>query len=269
VGVTPAPGSVQIFADPGVLAEAAAQLAVRVLQAAVAAHGDGIWVLAGGSTPLAAYRLLAAEPLAGSVPWERVRVVMGDERAVPVTDPDSNWGQAAGALLDRVPIPDAGRIRPRVELGLDAAAEDYERRLHALPTGSSGWPRLNLVWLGAGEDGHTLSLFPGRPEADVTDRLVVAVRGAPKPPPERLGLTPAALRGAGCCAVLAAGAGKADALARALGGDDSLALARAAREVAAAGGTLTWLLDEAAASRLPASVEVSRPAVPGSRPAPR
>ena len=238
--------SLEVADSPAELAELAARSAARTIGAAVDSHGDATWVLAGGGTPLAAYELLATR-LKDTVPWARLRVLMGDERLVPVDHPESNWGQATRALLGRVPIPPEGLLRPPVELpGPDAAAA-YERALRALPATRAGWPRLDVVWLGMGEDGHCLSLFPGRPEVELTDRLVVDVHDTPKPPPDRLSLTLPALRGGGCCAILAAGAGKAEMVARALAGDESLPVTRAAREITQAGGTLTWLLDRAAA----------------------
>jgi 6-phosphogluconolactonase len=243
--VSDAAATVQVADDPAALAELAARSAARALGAAVDAHGDATWVLAGGGTPLAAYRLLATR-LKDAVPWARLRVLMGDERLVPIDHPDSNWGQTVAALLEHVPIPPEHLLRPPVELPGPEAAAAYERTLRALPATRAGWPRLDLVWIGMGEDGHCLSLFPDRPEVDVTDRLVVDVHDTPKPPPDRLSLTLPALRGAGCAAILAAGAGKAEPVARALAGDQSLPVTRAASEVTQAGGTLTWLLDRAA-----------------------
>jgi 6-phosphogluconolactonase len=247
-----APGAplerVQVEDGPAELAEAAARLAVADLAAAVAAHGTATWVLAGGGTPTAAYRRLAAPDLRAEVAWDRVRVAMGDERCVPVEDPDSNWGQAAAALLDHVPVPGHQRLRPRGELPGEAAADAYQAALAALPAAAAGTPRLELVWLGVGEDGHTLSLFPGRPEVETGDRLVVAVHDAPKPPPERLSLTLAALAGTERLVVLAAGAAKAGPVARARAGDDRLPLTRAVAAVRAAGGSVSWLLDQAAAA---------------------
>ena len=237
----------QVLDGAAELAEAAARLAGADLEAAVAAHGTATWVLAGGGTPTAAYRRLAAPDLRARVAWDRVRVAMGDERCVPVDHPDSNWGQAA-ALLDHVPVPDHQRLRPRGELPPEAAADDYQAALAGLPAAVPGTPRLELVWLGVGEDGHCLSLFPGRPEVEVTDRLVVAVHDAPKPPPERISLTLAALAGTERLVVLAAGAAKAGSVARARAGDDRLPLARAVAAVRAAGGSVTWLLDRAAAA---------------------
>jgi 6-phosphogluconolactonase len=99
-----------------------------------------------------------------------------------------------------------------------------------------------------GEDGHCLSLFPGRPEAEVADRLVVPVRHSPKPPRDRISLTLAALAGTERLLVLAAGAAKAEPVARARAGDDRLPLTRAVETVRAAGGSVGWLLDRAAAA---------------------
>ena len=108
-------------------------------------------------------------------------------------------------------------------------------------------PRLDLVWLGVGPDGHCLSLFPGFPELEVVDRAVVGVHGAPKPPPDRISLTLAALTGANRLVVLVSGAEKADAVAKARAGDASLPITRAVATVQDAGGSVTWLLDRAAA----------------------
>lgn len=237
---------VQVVEGPGELAEAAARAAMADLEAAVEAHGTATWVLTGGSTPAAAYRRLAAHDLRAGVEWDRVRVAMGDERCVPPDHPDSNWGQAAAALLDHVPVPAHHLLRPQGELGAEPAADAYQATLAALPAAPGGAPRLEVVWLGVGEDGHCLSLFPGRPEVEVGDRLVVPVHDSPKPPPDRVSLTLAALAGTERLLVLAAGAGKAGAVARARAGDDRLPVTRAVAAVRTAGGSVTWLLDRAA-----------------------
>jgi 6-phosphogluconolactonase len=254
------------------LAEAAARRALADIEAAIDAHDSCTWVLTGGTTPLAAYRRLARHDLRSAVEWGRVRVAMGDERCVPLDDPESNWGQAAAALLDHVPLGEDQRLPIRGDLDAEAAAADYETVLRRLPLApgparegpaasegpavaprgapsppSPPAPRLEVVWLGVGPDGHCLSLFPGRPEAEVRDRLVVPVHGAPKPPPDRVSLTLAALSGVERLLVLAAGAEKAAAVARARAGDRELPITLAVAAVQAAGGTVTWLLDRAAA----------------------
>jgi 6-phosphogluconolactonase len=244
---------VEVAADAGELAEAAARAALADLEAAIDAHESCTWVLTGGGTPQDAYRRLAQHDLRDAIEWGRLRVAIGDERCVPPHDPESNWGQAAEALLDHVPLGDGQRLRMRGELGAEQAAKDYEAVLDRLPRrkGSAAGPevpRLDLVWIGVGPDGHCLSLFPGRPEVEVTDRLVVPVHGAPKPPPERVSLTLAALAGAERMLVLASGQGKAEAVASARAGDRELPITRAVAAVERAGGTVTWLLDRAAAA---------------------
>ncbi|HEV8650929.1 MAG TPA: 6-phosphogluconolactonase [Actinomycetes bacterium] len=241
-------GRVEVVQDAGALAEAAARAAIADIEAAVDAYGSCTWVLTGGTSPVAAYRRLAGHDLRAGVEWERVRVAMGDERCVPVDHPESNWGQASAALLDHVPVPERNLLRLRGELPAAQAAAEYEARLRALPPNPAGVPRLELVWLGVGPDGHCLSLFPGHAELEVVDRLVVAVHGAPKPPPDRVSLTLAALAGAERLLVLAAGQEKAAPVAQALTRLDSdLPIARAVATVEQAGGAVTWLLDRAAA----------------------
>ena len=172
---------VQVVDGPDELAEAAARAAVADLEAAVEAHGSATWVLAGGGTPAAAYRRLAAHDLRAGVEWDRVRVAMGDERCVPVTHPDSNWGLAAR--------PARPRPRPRPPAGAPAGRAGRRGGRRRLP-GGPGRPPRRRRWetppggrlAGDGEDGHCLSLFPGRPEVEVADRLVVAVHDSPKPP---------------------------------------------------------------------------------------
>jgi 6-phosphogluconolactonase len=263
VGQGATPTRVRVVEGAGELAEAAARLALADLEAAIDAHETCTWVLTGGTTPVAAYRRLAQHDLRSAVEWGRVRVAMGDERCVPPDHPESNWGQAAAALLDHVPLADDQRLPIPGELGAEAAAADYEAVLRRLPparaAGAEGEPagspppappvppRLEVVWLGVGPDGHCLSLFPGRAEVEARDRLVVPVHGAPKPPPDRVSLTLAALGGVERLLVLATGEGKAEAVARARAGDLTLPITRAVATVQAAGGTVTWLLDRAAA----------------------
>ncbi len=229
------------------VAQAAAQLLISDLGDAVERYGTATWVAAGGNTAGLAFEALAR--FADAVAWDRVRVLMGDERCVAPDHPDSNWRQLEQQLLSRVAIPRHNLLRPPAELGGELGAERYEAMLRELEPAAGGAPRLDHVWLGMGEDGHTLSLFPGHPALEA-DGLVVPVHDSPKPPPNRISLSFAALGGARTCAILTAGAGKREALARALSGDVSLPVARAAQLVEGAGGRAIWLVNEAAAADL-------------------
>src|SRR5205807_6966192 len=117
-------------------------------------------VLTGGSSPKRAYELAAGlEP-----DWSRAGLWWGDERCVPPDHPDSNYGMAKGALLDRLRVPPPAVHRIRGELGKIAAAAEYEEELDATA--------LDLVLLGLGPDGHVASLFPNFPTLEVRDRRV-------------------------------------------------------------------------------------------------
>jgi 6-phosphogluconolactonase len=193
--------------------------------------------LAGGSTPRPVYERLAAE-LPDGDRWSRIDVFFGDERCVPPGDPASNYRMAQEALLDRVPVAASQVHRMEGERpDHDEAASAYEA---VLPD------RLDLLVLGLGVDGHTASLFPGASSLAETRRRVLAVR-APRPPLDRLTITPPVILDAWLTLVLVAGADKADALARAIG--SPYAPGRTPGQLARDG---LWIADTAAAGRLEA-----------------
>ena len=162
--------------------------------------------LAGGTTPRRAYELLAA--VEGS--WTHVHLWLGDERCVPEDDPESNARLVRESLFasERSEPPTLHAV-PSPEVPEDAAWR-YGLEIQARV------PELifDVVLLGMGPDGHTCSLFPGHPVLDVREAPVAPVRGAPKPPPERVTLTLPILRRARFTLLLATGAEKHDALAR-------------------------------------------------------
>jgi len=193
---------VNVFPDAGALAAAGAEYIDRICGTEVAEHGAFHLVLAGGNTPGRCYELLTAMDL----PWRKLHIYFGDERCLPVGDIERNDRMARAAWLDHVSIPE-DQIHPiPAERGPDEGAELYSRIL-------AGIPRLDLVLLGMGEDGHTASLFPGNP-ALVDERLAIPVFSAPKPPPERVSMSLTALNRAGRRMVMTAGISKRDALRR-------------------------------------------------------
>ncbi len=234
--------STTVFNNPGELAQAVAQRTIEDLQDAIYTHGSAVWCLSGGSTPMAAYEIIARESLR-DLDWSKVYIIIGDERSVPLDSHDSSWKQADTILLQY--LPRAHRIRPKSDLTPEDAAADYESRLNKLPT-KKGILRIDVLWLGIGEDGHTLSLFPNHVSLDETTRTVIAIHNAPKPPADRISLSLAALAGASTCYVLAAGHGKRSITRRALEGDDALPITRVTHKIDASGGLVSWLIDAAA-----------------------
>jgi 6-phosphogluconolactonase len=213
-------------------ARAAAYLAEYLAEVA-AENGHVSVALAGGSTPRAMHEALACSK---DVPWLAVHVFFGDERAVPPEHSDSNYRMAKESLLDRVAIPPAQVHRIVAEdPDRDAAARAYEALLPE---------SLDVIVLGIGEDGHTASLFPGSSALREGERRVLPVVG-PKPPPERLTITPPVILAARHRVVLASGTGKADAIARALDGPwdpDATPIQLAKRGA--------WFIDPPAAAKL-------------------
>ncbi len=215
------------------LATEAAGWVAGVLTAAVGAQGRVSIALSGGSTPKAMHAKLREL----AVPWDKVEVYWGDERAVPPDDPASNYRMAKETLLDHVQVKKVVRIEGELKAG--EAAARYADLL-------AGAPPLDVVLLGMGDDGHTASLFPDTREPD-GDATVIATQ-APVAPHPRVSLTLNAIAGARMVAMIVGGESKAKRLAEVYrqiqSGQPKLPAAR----VRSAGGPVWWLVDQAAAS---------------------
>lgn len=240
---------VTVHADPAAVAEDAARRFVDTLAASPGTDPLHV-VVTGGSTGIAVLR--AIRQRAAAVDWSRVHVWWGDERFVPVGDPDRNDAQADDALLAHVPLQPAQIHRVATSDGRygddpDAAAAGYAADLARYAAPGEPSPRFAVLMLGVGEEGHTASIFPHSPAA--TDpRPALAVRDCPKPPPTRVSLGFGALSNADEVWLMTTGGGKAGPVAAALRGADPL-------DVPAAGPrgrrVTRWLLDSAAAAQLP------------------
>ncbi len=250
--------SVVVHRDADLLAAAVAARLVTGLVDAQSAGDTASIVLTGGGIGTATLEALCASPARNAVDWRRVDVWWGDERFLPVGHPDRNETQARAALLDAVGA-DPSRVHPMPAVaGADGnddpevAAGRYAAELAraAQPEDHGPVPAFDVLLLGVGPDGHIASLFPEAPAVH-DQRPVVAVRGAPKPPPTRLSLTLAAINCAREVWLLAAGEAKASAVHLALSGAGTL-------QVPAAGARgrfrTLWLLDRPAAARLPPSL---------------
>jgi 6-phosphogluconolactonase len=247
-----------VHRDASLLAQAVAARLVTRLVDAQSAQGHASVVLTGGGLGSGVLAAIADSPARDAVDWRHLSVWWGDERFLPPGDPDRNESQARNALLDHVDL-DPARVHPMGAAdGADgndpeAAAERYADALRASvwPGDHGNVPSFDVLMLGVGPDAHVASLFPELPALYEEERTVVAVRGAPKPPPTRLSLTLPAIRSAKEIWLVAAGAEKAGAM--------RLALSNAgAVQVPAAGarGRLRTLvlLDRAAAAQLPPSL---------------
>jgi 6-phosphogluconolactonase len=258
----PAQPTVVVHRDASLLSRAIAARLVIGLSDAQAERGEASLVLTGGGIGIASLTALRDNPARDAIDWSALDVFWGDERFVPAGSSDRNEGQARAALLDHVPVPaervfamaaaEDGRSAP-------AAAADYAEVLaRRAPLGASV-PEFDILLLGIGPDGHIASIFPGSSTVDAKG-AVLPVFNSPKPPSTRITLTFDAIRAAREVWVIAAGEEKSEPVARALAGEPPSA-------VPAAGAVGTrrtlWLLDRAAASRLPEHRRPSRVASSG------
>jgi 6-phosphogluconolactonase len=251
------PPLVVVHQDATLLARAVAARLVTALVDAQAARGTASVVLTGGGIGIASLRELAASPARDAIDWPALDVWWGDERFLPAGHPERNETQARETLLDTVDV-DPARVRPMGASDgadgddLDAAADRYAAQLAAAarPEDHGPAPTFDVLLLGIGPDGHIASLFPEAP-ALYDERVVVPVRGAPKPPPTRLSLSLTAINAAREVWLITAGEEKAGAVRMALSGAGPTQVPAAG----ARGRSRTlWLLDRAAASRLPAAL---------------
>jgi 6-phosphogluconolactonase len=192
-------------------------LAVRLAEEVRVSASQGIArrgffsiALPGGSVATTCFPALAELP----VPWADVCFFWADERAVPPSDPESNFGLADRLWLTPAGVPSSSVHRmPADAPDLAAAADAYASELTRVVGAEAV---LDLVLLGMGPDGHVASLFPGHPLLEERSRLVSGVVDSPKPPRRRLTLTMPVLAKARRVIVAAFGSSKAPALAEAV-----------------------------------------------------
>jgi 6-phosphogluconolactonase len=231
--------------DPGEVARGAADATARAARAAIAERGAFAIALAGGDTPKRTYELLAGD---ATVDWPRVEFFWGDERPVPPDHPDSNFAMADRALLRPLGI-DPRRIHriPAERDDLAAVARDYEQELAKVCGDADGRPRLDLVLLGMGGDGHTASLFPHTAALSESRRDVTA-NDVPQNATRRVTVTFPLIERARAAIVIVAGAAKAAAFAQVLEGPPDPERYPSQRLRAFA--NVEWIVDDAAASGL-------------------
>ncbi len=213
--------------------------------------GSFIAALSGGTTPIDFYRALAATR--DTLPWEKTHIFFVDERCVPFSSSDSNYGMIRSLLIEGLKMPECNiHVIKTDKLAPAKAAEDYETDLKNF-FGLSGEeiPVFDFIGLGMGTDGHTASIFPGsaevaEPLVSGKKRLAVAVRrdGIKH---ERISLTLTVINNAKNVVFIVTGKSKAIIVKKVLKERD---LGFPASRVELSNGILTFVLDSEAASML-------------------
>jgi len=244
-----------VVADAAALAARAAQYFVEQIEAAVQSRGRARVAVSGGSTPKAAFALLAdpAQPWRARMPWDKLELFWVDERCVPPDNADSNFRMTREAMLDHVPMSPAQIHRMEGELEPDVAAARYESELrNAFRLEGAETPRFDLIELGMGPDGHTASLFPHTEAIHEMGRLVTANHVPQQKDSWRVTLTWPVINQAASVFFLIGGAEKAQRLNEVfMGPHDPESLP--SQLIRPSGGILTLILDKAAAALLPAT----------------
>ena len=198
--------------------------------------------LSGGSTPQKLYELLATEPYRSQIEWTKWHIFWGDERFVPITDDRNNAKMAFETLLNRVSIPALQIHIFNTNLDPETAATRYELLLHQYFDAKN--TTFDLVLLGMGDDGHTLSLFPNtavvREEKAWVKAFYLEAQAM-----FRITLTAPVVNAAACVAFLITGENKADILQKVRAKTSQPDL-YPAQQIKPIRGRLVWFLDKAA-----------------------
>jgi 6-phosphogluconolactonase len=243
--------TIRTFLSTDHLSLGAAQEFVRIVNSAIETRGVCHVALSGGDTPRRMYGRLTKAPFAHAVDWSKVHLFFGDERTVPPTDHDSNFGMVDLELLTHLDIPYGNVHRIIGEINPEEAARRYERELESV-FGQQD-VRFDLVLLGLGEDAHTASLFPRTTSMDDEQSLVCAVY-VPQLESWRISLTLRTINNARRVMFLVAGLKKASILERVLNAQQPTKQLPATL-VMPKEGTLLWMVDQEAAVNIKGQFE--------------
>jgi 6-phosphogluconolactonase len=255
--------SVLVFSDSNSLALGAAEHFVRVVNQATGLRGRACVALSGGSTPKKLFSILATEGWKSRVPWSKVHFFWVDERMVPYSSSDSNYGVAKKLLFDRIEIPSSNvhpiplcsnfSLQGNQQKSMEKVLHDYSCEIKSL---SGDEPVFDLILLGMGTDGHTASIFPksGENSKELTGEHVFSVT-AGKPFVTRVSLREEVITRAGVLIFLAEGIEKADMVKAVIhktpSAEESFSSELPARRVTLnAKGDVYWLLDEGASEKI-------------------
>ena len=239
--------NVLVFDDAEQVAQAAARRIVELARQSISERGAFSVALSGGSTPKRIYELLASNDYRNQVDWPNTHIFFGDERTVAPDHADSNYRMANEAMLAHLPIPETNIHRIEGVGDAAANASDYESVMRGY-FGDAEWPRLDLVMLGMGDDGHTASLFPGTTALEEKSAWVTA-NWVEKFDTWRITLSAPAINAARNVIFFVAGAGKAERLREVLKGERDTARLPS-QLVAPRDGRLEWYVDKAASAKL-------------------
>jgi len=219
---------------------------IRLLAVSAASNGTPAFIaLSGGSTPVGLFQLLSSSAFQ-DIPWQGLRIFWVDERGVPPSSPESNYGVFRSILTPTL-LPEEYLFRMEGELPAPEAALRYEQRINEILVPVKGEPVFDLILLGMGEDGHTASIFPDRMDL-LQDSRLCAPSVHPVTAQPRITMTGTLIGRAESICIAVTGSNKAPLVSDCI----TDAAAASVYPAAAIGSSKSshWLIDRAAAQNL-------------------
>ncbi|KYG74495.1 6-phosphogluconolactonase [Roseivirga ehrenbergii] len=202
--------------------------------------------LSGGSTPKLLFEILVHK-YSDKIEWPKFHFYWGDERCVPPTSGESNYGMTHEYLFQHLDISEENIHRVFGECDPDEEAVRYGKLISENLPPINGLPQFDLIILGLGEDGHTASIFPHQMEL-ITSKKVCEVAEHPTSGQKRITLTGSVINNAKEVCFLVTGQAKAEKVREILNltGDCEH---YPASYIKPTHGELSWFLDKAASGK--------------------
>lgn len=203
--------------------------------------------LSGGSTPKLLFDVLVGS-YRTKMPWDRIHFWWGDERCVPPTSEESNYGMTQKHLLSKIEMSESQVHRIKGELAPDDAANDYIREIQSHLNERADWPVFDLIILGMGDDGHTASIFPHEMEI-LHSPKICEVATQPESGQKRVSLTGNVINNANRVYFLISGKSKAKRISEIMN-NEKVASKLPTFYIEPKQGKIIFFMDEDAASEM-------------------
>jgi 6-phosphogluconolactonase len=236
-----------IYKSQEKLADELAQWISNTIQSTLQNQEYFTLALSGGETPQILYKKLATPEFKEKINWKRVHIFWGDERVVPFNDDRNNAKIAHDLLINHIDIPAAQVHIMRTGIEPVFAAKEYEKILKTYFGNTI--KSFDLMLLGIGSDGHTLSIFPGSPLLEKEEQDWVSAVYNEEQQMYRITLTPVIVNHASQIAFMVEGSNKAKVLKEIIEGN-YIPLTLPAQLIKPENGELYWFLDKEAAGKL-------------------
>lgn len=235
-----------IFKNKELLSEELAQWICNYISETLEKQNFFSLVLSGGNTPKSLYKKLASDKFKNKINWSKVHIFWGDERYVPFDDSRNNAKMAFDILINKVDIPKENVNIIRTDIIPEESAKEYVDTIKKYFKHTQN--NFDLVLLGIGDDGHTLSIFPGSSLINEEENWVNKVYNEEQKM-YRITMMPQLVNNAKQIAFMVEGENKADILNRIIYGNlEPVKLP--SQLIDPSDGELHWFLDDEAASKL-------------------